>query len=150
MDKEKKTKKEGIIAESKTEIKEEFILEEENDTGVVRISENVINSIVRHYTLSVPGVIRFASSGIVTGLAEMIGKRGVDSSTRVDIRGEFVSVYVALVIEFGKSVPEIAEQIQTLISTKVKKMTGKEVSKVDVTIQDLEMPEESNEDSEEI
>lgn len=118
---------------------DEILMEETNDTGVIRISEDVIISVIKHYTLTIEGVIRFASGGFASGLAEMFGKKSSESSVQLEMEGDYVNVAVALIIQFGVSVPDIAAQVQEVIREKVEEITGKSVNRVDVTIRDLAM-----------
>jgi len=125
----------------------ELIHSEETDDGTIRISENVIASVVRKYTLEVDGVARFASTSLVGGLAEMIGRRNQEGSVTVRLDGEAVNIAVTLVLKFGVKVPEVASLVQEVIRSRVEELTGKHVTSVDVIIQDLEdMPEQELED----
>lgn len=110
----------------------------DTDSGSIQISENVIAAVVRKYTLEIKGVVRFATSSIVGGLAEMIGKRNYESSIAVGIDNDVVSISVTLVLEFGVRIPEVAGQVQDIIRARVEELTGKQVSRVNVLVQDLE------------
>lgn len=128
----------------------ELIPSEENDDGSIRISENVIAAVVRKYTLEVDGVVRFASSTIVGGLAEMIGRRNQEGSVAVHLEGEAVNISVTLILEFGVKVPEVASLVQDVIRSRVEDLTGKHVTSVDVIVQDLEdMSTEKEQDHDE-
>ena len=119
---------------------------EENTVGdSIRISENVISSIVRKYTLGVPGVVRFATNSIVSGLAQMIGQKSQDSNIVVDLSSEQVNLSLNLVLAFGVNVSEVAARAQEVVRTKVEELTGKKVLRVNVTIQDLDEPAKSKE-----
>ena len=120
----------------------EVITSDETEQGTVRISENVIGAIVRKYTLEVEGVLRFASSSIVGGLAEIIGRKQSESSVVVKLEGDAVEVAVTIVVRFGVRIPEVAALVQDIISSKVEELTGKHVSKVDVIIHDVEEPQQ--------
>ncbi len=110
----------------------------EDDEGAIRISENVITAVVRKYVLEVKGVIRFASSSLVGGLAEMIGRKSRESSVAVELDGDSVDISVTLILEFGVKIPEVAALVQDVIRTRVEEITGKHVGKVNVIVQDLE------------
>lgn len=112
--------------------------EEADDDGTIRISETVIASIVRKYTMEVPGVVRFASGSIVGGLAEIIGRKSHEGSVAVDIDGDSVNISVTLVLAFGVRVPEVATAVQTVIRQRVEDLTGKHANRVNVVVQDLE------------
>ena len=111
---------------------------EEDHGGTIQISENVIAAVVRRFTLQVDGVVRFASSGIVSGIAGMIAKRNYESSMVVDLDEDAVSISVTLVLRFGVRIPEVAQAVQDAIRTRVEDLTGKHVARVNVLVQDLE------------
>jgi uncharacterized alkaline shock family protein YloU len=114
------------------------------DVNAIRISENVVASVTRKYVLQIDGVVRFASGSIVSGLAEMIGRKSQESSIVVDMEGDEVRIAVNLVLRFGVRVPEVAEAVQNIVRTKVEELTGKNVTGVRVTIQDLQEVEEKD------
>lgn len=127
----------------------ELIPGEETEDGTIRISDNVIAAVVRKYTLEVNGVIRFASTSLVGGLAEMIGRRNQEGSVVVRLDGDAVNIAVTLVLRFGVKVPEVASLVQEVIRTRVEELTGKHVTSVDVIVQDLEEVSESGEGTQE-
>jgi len=114
----------------------------------IRISENVIASVTRKYVLEIDGVVRFHSGSIVSGLAEMIGRKSQDRSVVVTLDGEAVHIGVNLVLQFGVKVPEVASLVQETIRTKIEELTGKHVTGVRVTVQDLQEVEEEAEETE--
>lgn len=132
---EKKAEEE--VSEPQTEA---FISGPETEDGKIRISENVIAAVVRRYVLEVEGVVRFASASLVSGLAEMIGRRNQEGSVVVKLEGDAVNISVTLILEFGVKIPEVAELVQNVIRSRVEELTGKHVTSVDVIVQDLEEP----------
>ena len=124
----------------------EVLIEEVNGTGLIRISEDVIVSVVKHYTLTVPGVISFAQGGFASGLADLLTRKPAESSVTLEMEGDYVNITVALIVRFGVSVPTIAADVQSVIAEKVEELTGKVVNRVDVTIRDLAMEPEKDED----
>jgi len=108
------------------------------DSGAIQIAENVFASIIKNYTLEIPEVMKFASTGIVGSLAEMIGKKSSSKPILVDFdEADQVTVTVNVILKFGCHVPTVAEKIQKCISKKVEEITGKEVIKVNVSVVDL-------------
>jgi uncharacterized alkaline shock family protein YloU len=128
----------GPVPRAPAPIPPEPLVAEENEDGTIRISENVISAVVRKYTLQVDGVVRFASTSLVGGLAEMIGRRTQDSSIAVQLDGNAVNITVTLVMRFGVNVPDVATAVQDVIRKRVEDLTGKHVTCVDVVVQDLE------------
>ncbi len=115
----------------------DILMEETNDTGVIRISEDVIIAVIKHYTLTIEGVVRFSTGGFASGLAEMFGKKNTETSVKLEMEGDYVNVAVALILQFGISVPEVAAEVQDVIREKVEEFTGKRVNRVDVTVRAL-------------
>lgn len=133
------------LAKAPNELMADIISEDTDESGAVRISENVITAVVRKYTLEVPGVVRFASNTLVSGLAEMIGRKSSESNVVVNLENDAVVISVTLVLEFGVRIPEVAGLVQSVIASKVEEITGKHVAKVDVIVQDMEGLEEEDE-----
>jgi uncharacterized alkaline shock family protein YloU len=111
---------------------------EDHGEGTIRISEDVIAAIVRKSALEIPGVARFGTSTLAGGLAEMIGRKTRDSSIVVDLDAGQVAVSVNLVLAFGCRIPEVAATVREAIRKSVEEMTGMRVTRVNVTIQNLE------------
>ncbi len=132
-----------------TEVVDADILMEETDsTGTIRISEDVIISVIKHYTLEIDGVVRFATGGIASGIADIFKKTPSNNAVQLEMEGDYVNVAVSLILKFGVSVPEVASLVKEVITTKVEEITGKSVSRVDVTIRDLaKATKEAEEDS---
>lgn len=124
-------------------------MDEETDGGTIKISENVIAAVVRKYSLEVDGVVRFASGGIVGGIAGMIAKRNYESSMVIDLDEDTVNISVTLVFRFGVRIPDVAQAVQDVIRARVEELTGKHVSRVNVLVHDLEdaIPARRSEDA---
>lgn len=106
--------------------------------GAIKIADSVIAAVVRKYVLEVPGVVRFATTSPLSGLAEMLGRRTSEGSIVVNIENEsLLNIAVTLVLEFGVRIPEVAGLVQNVITTKVEEITGKHVAAVNVIVQDM-------------
>lgn len=145
MQKKSAQKQEPKASDIRDAVVEETANQTEDAADSVRISENVIASVTRKYVLQVQGVVRFASGSLVSGLAEMIGRKSQESSIVVSLDGEAVHIGVNLVLQFGVKVPEVAAAVQDIIRSKVEELTGKHVTAVRVTVQDLQEVEEKDE-----
>ena len=117
-----------------------MISEDENDGGSIRISENVVAAIVHKYVLEVEGVVRFATGSLVGNIGEFFGRPDPERNLLVDLEDECANIGVTLVLEFGVHIPSVATMVQDVVGEKVEELTGKQVTRVDVTIQDLEDP----------
>jgi uncharacterized alkaline shock family protein YloU len=113
---------------------------DDEEMGQIEIHENVIASIVRRVACGINGVKRLASKGhFVNNFAGFIGgKKTEDKGISISIDGNAVSIDLKVVLEYGVHIPTTASSIQSAVITEVEKHTGLSVSKVVVTIQELE------------
>ena len=121
----------------------------DNEKGTVKISNNVVAAIVRKYVLAVDGVVRTAPQGLVEGLANILGRKGYESSIGLELNEDGAVITLALVLRFGCNVPTVAKEIQDVLNDKIPALTGYPVKKVNVNVIDLEEEEEEIEDAEE-
>ncbi len=121
-------------------------MSESNDVNInnsvvngIHISEDVYSSIVSSTVLEIEEVVQFANSGIVGGLANLIGKKTSDSPIHIDIDEESsdITVTINLVIKYGVFIPKVVENIQKKVTTSIKEMTGQTVSSGNVRIHNI-------------
>jgi len=84
--------------------------------------------------------VRFATGSLVGNIGEFFGRPDPERNLLVDLEDECVNIGVTLVLEFGVHIPTVATMVQDVVGEKVEELTGKQVTRVDVTIQDLEDP----------
>jgi uncharacterized alkaline shock family protein YloU len=116
--------------------------------GHVHITNNVLGAIVRRYALSVDGVVRFPSQGIMDSLADILSKRNYERNIVIepaDENDDGTEITLSLILRFGVSVPDVARAVQKIVAEKVEEMTGCPVSCVNVNVVDLEEVEENDE-----
>ncbi len=110
------------------------------DLGTVQIHNSVIAGIARLAALGIPGVSEL-SAGFVEGLAEAFGTRkSMERGIRVEVDGEFVSIEVHVIMEYGVRIPHVAWQVQNEVRRAVEQMTGKTVNNVKVLVQGVRLP----------
>lgn len=107
--------------------------------GIVKVHESVLASIVRKATLSVEGVARLSGSSFVDNIAEMVGSKSMfDRSISIEMGESSVQVEVRVIVEYGVFVPDVAKNLQAEIIEEVTKITGMDVTKVNVIIMDID------------
>ena len=114
----------------------------DTDRGIVQISNGVISSVVKKYTLEVPGVVRFQQQGMLDGLFDVLSKRPIDRSIELDLQESGAIITLTLILQFGVCIPEVCQNIQDTIKDKVETLTGYPVAKVNVNVVDLDDVEE--------
>ena len=94
------------------------------ELGCIHISQDVLASIAAGAAAEVEGI-----SGLMN-LAKKSGARGVRLT--LDDDGAAVDLYV--MIRYGYAIPEVAEKIQTAVSSAIESMTGFSVKAVNVHV----------------
>ena len=100
-------------------------------TGRVTIAQEVLNTIARLTTLSVPGVSHLGSR-------RTLGRSG--DGVEVVVNDNQVAVDVFVIVEPDRNLREIGQMIQSEIARSMQEIVGMEVVTVNVHIQDVEAP----------
>ena len=115
----------------------------EEKLGKVIIAPNVLVTIARLTTLSVPGVARM-SPGWSGGVNRLLGRTDAGEGVRIDVEDDVVSVDLYIVAEGGTDMLRLSRQIQAKVTRAIKDMVGMPVKEVNVHIQDVESPPETD------
>ena len=107
-------------------------LMQEQESGSVNISEEVIASIAAVSAMEVDGVVTLGS-GI--NFAELFsGKKSSSKGVKIAIEESEVVVDVALSVKYGFVIPTIASKVQDNVINAIDSMTGLHVSAVNVHV----------------
>lgn len=109
--------------------------------GKTTIAPEVLLTIARLTTLGVPGVSRMSPT---PGGVNRLFRRGVGEGVRLDIREDdrvYADLYVILQSEVN--VREVSRQIQQHVTRAITDMVGMPVGRVNVHIEDIDYPMES-------
>ncbi len=112
-------------------------IEEDEREDAVKISDDVIVTIVASVLSEVEGVASIPG-GIVSGI---LGRKGAGKGIKVEASDQEVAIDVALTLNYGSRIPEVAANIQGKIREAVEKITGKYVRAVNVAVQGMRFPE---------
>ncbi len=118
-------------------------IEDSNSLGEIKINHSVIASIVRLAALEINGVCAVGGS-FVDGIAEIFSKKESDRGVKVseDEHGYYV-IEIRLLMEFGAELAKTAYDVQLAVRDRLNQMTGKKVSRVNVVIDGVKVPEET-------
>ncbi|MCP1387871.1 Asp23/Gls24 family envelope stress response protein [Corynebacterium sp. TA-R-1] len=120
----------------------------ETDHGTTVIDDNVVGKIAGIAAREVSGVHNLGG-----GAARMWGavRESFTSSTNVQqgvnvaVQDGHVNVAVAIIAEYGVAIHELANAIRENITVAITRMTGLIVDRVDVTVHDVNLPEQETE-----
>jgi len=106
-------------------------------SGKTTIAPDVIITIAKLNTLSVPGVTRLVPVHMdMNRLISGAQSEGV----RITVESGVVYVDLYVVIGFDYKVREVSHEIQTKVSRAIEEMVGMEVGKINIHVEDIDNP----------
>lgn len=122
------------------------------DYGKTVISDSVVAKIASIATREIEGVHSLAAKGVsetLMGLAKKVtGSDSRGQGVNVEVGTKEAAVDINIVVEYGVSIPAIAEAVRENIINTVKLMTGLIVKEVNIGITDLYFPEDDEQEPE--
>ncbi|ADQ14827.1 Asp23/Gls24 family envelope stress response protein [Halanaerobium hydrogeniformans] len=122
---------------------------EEVDEGTIKIADEVVSIITGLAATEIEGVAGM-SGGLVGGIADMLGRKNLSKGVKVEVDGKDALIDVYVVIDYGKSIPDVAWQIQDNVKEAVEGMTGLNVKTINVHVQGVNLPEDEEVEAETI
>lgn len=111
------------------------------ELGELKIANDVVGIIAGLAATEVPGVAGM-SGGIAGGIAEMLGHRNLSKGVKVEVGEHECVVDLFVIIEYGYSIPEVAQQIQDNVKRTIEVMTGLDVMEVNINVLGVQFPQE--------
>lgn len=115
--------------------------------GQIRIEDEVVEKIAALAALEVAGVAalggRREASETMEEVRRRIGDGRAAPGVRALVSDEEITLELALVVEYGSIVIDVARTVKNNVARSVGTMLGMKVAAVDVTVQDVRMPGES-------
>ncbi len=113
----------------------------EKTSGRTTIAPEVLLTIARLTTLNVPGVSRMST---VPGGVNRLFNKGMGEGVRIDIQEDdtvYADLYVILKSEVNMR--DVSRMIQQRVARAISEMVGMQVGRVNVHIEDVDYPEET-------
>lgn len=126
-------------------VKDHMIKDEITSLGAIKIADDVVKIIAGLATTEVPGVVAM-SSGVVGGIAEMLGRKNMSKGVKVEVGEKEAAVDTFVIVEFGTRIPDVAAKIQENVKKSIENMTGLAVIEVNVHIQGVVFSHEVKEE----
>ncbi|MFW6287714.1 MAG: Asp23/Gls24 family envelope stress response protein [bacterium] len=118
---------------------------ETDNIGTIKIANEVVAIIASLAASEIEGVASM-SGGVGSGIAEMLGhKKGV----KVETGNEECVIDLSVVVEYGISIPGVAENIQKNVKDAIESMTGLNAVEINIHVQGVHFSNEENEEEEE-
>ncbi len=118
-------------------------MENKENMGNVKISDEVIAIISGIATSEIEGVYSMGGSAITSGIAEILGtKKNASKGIKAEVKEGKVIVDIHVIVKYGIKIPEVAWKIQERVKEELENMTGLEVERVNVHIDGVNIPKD--------
>ncbi|WP_163537741.1 Asp23/Gls24 family envelope stress response protein [Gracilibacillus sp. YIM 98692] len=101
--------------------------------GKVEISPDVLEVIAGIAATEIPGVSSMRGN-IASGVVERLGKKAHGKGIKVELTEDSVLIDVFIVIDYGYSIPKIAEKIQHNIRHAITNMTAIDIKEINIHV----------------
>ncbi|MFI2609834.1 Asp23/Gls24 family envelope stress response protein [Kitasatospora sp. NPDC018619] len=123
------------------------------ERGHTALAVGVVEKIAGMAAREVPG-IHALGSGLARTFGAMRdrvpgGKPSVGRGIKAEVGEKQTAIDIALVVEYGVVIPELARQVRENIIGAVERMTGLEVVEVNIAVNDVHLPDEPEFEEEE-
>jgi len=108
----------------------------QDELGRTRVADEVVAIIAGLAATEIEGVVGM-SGGIVSGIAERLGRKDLTRGVKVEVGEEQVAVDLFLITRYGMSIPDIAQKVKENVKAKIEAMTGLEVVAVNIHVQGI-------------
>lgn len=106
--------------------------------GKVTIAPNVLLTIVRLTTLSVPGVSRMSGS-LTSEMNRFLGRSHFDRGIRLEVNDDVVSVDLHIIVKPDVNLLKLGKTIQSEVTRAINDMVGMGVDQVNVHIDNVDV-----------
>lgn len=118
-------------------------MEKEANTkkGSLKVSENVIVTIVKNTAAEIDGVYKIAAKSL--SIKSLLQSSTDPSDIKVSMLDGVCKISMSIIASSGYNIVNVCEQVQERVKAAVQSMTGVTVSKVDVSVTDVDFSTEA-------
>ncbi|WP_459481893.1 Asp23/Gls24 family envelope stress response protein [Clostridium saccharoperbutylacetonicum] len=124
----------------------EDLIQEEN-TGVVKISDEVVSVIAGIAAQEIDGILD-SQVGVTNNLTSIFkGKKNTAKASKVTLEEDKAIIDMNISVEYGRKIMDVAAQVQENVKKTVEAMTGLSVEAVNVSVQNIYLPKKEENES---
>lgn len=127
------SEKNVAVENEELNVKAEKTTNDVSNGGSVNISDEVVAVISSMAANEVDGVAGMVNS-VAGGFAELLGMKNLSKGVKTAREGDDVTIYLAVIVEYGAKIPDVSWNIQTKVKSDVEAMTGLNVVSVNVSV----------------
>lgn len=110
-------------------------------SGNIKISDEVVVTIASVAVSEIDGICG-TGAGLVEGFARKFAKKPAGGGIKVTMTDTEASIDVNVIMNYGVRIPEVAWNVQDAVKREVELMTGLTVTKVNVRVVGIEVPQD--------
>ncbi|MBM7563532.1 Asp23/Gls24 family envelope stress response protein [Paenibacillus sacheonensis] len=114
---------------------------EELQSGIIRISDDVVATIAGLAALETPGIAAM-SGGISEGLAKRLSGKNAQKGVSVEVGQLEAAIDLRIIVKYGIPIQEVCRQLQENVRETVANMTGLHVVEVNIKVEGVAFKEE--------
>ena len=114
---------------------------EELQTGIIRISDDVVATIAGLAALETPGIAAM-SGGISEGLAKRLSGKNAQKGVSVEVGQLEAAIDLRIIVKYGIPIQEVCRQLQENVREAVANMTGLHVVEVNIKVEGVAFKED--------
>ncbi|PYY37530.1 MULTISPECIES: Asp23/Gls24 family envelope stress response protein [unclassified Curtobacterium] len=117
-------------------------------TGKTIVDDTVVAKVVGIAARDVPGVHSLGNGAAraIGAIRGAIGQRDLSQGVKVEVGEKQVAADITIVAEYPVPLQQVAEDVRSAVSRALEEIVGMEVAEVNVTIQDVFIPGDDDED----
>jgi uncharacterized alkaline shock family protein YloU len=122
------------------------LLTEQGNTTIADVVVSKIAAIAAREVAGVHDLVTQGMGGAVSGLAQRVTGADMRSQgVNVEVGEREAAIDLRLTVDYGVSIPQVAEGVRRNIISRLEAMTGLNVKEVNIDVADLYFPEEEAE-----
>jgi uncharacterized alkaline shock family protein YloU len=120
-------------------------------TGKTVIDDAVVSKVAGIAVREVPGVhgLGGGAARAIGALRDAIGQRDHSQGVKVEVGEHQVAADVVIVAEYPVALQDLAEAVRSSVTRAIEQLVGLDVTEVNVTVQDVFIPGEDDDDKDE-
>ena len=118
-------------------------MSEKSQSGVIRISDDVISSIAAFATLATPGIASM-SGGLSEELTKRLNGKSAKKGVFVEVMESEVVIHLRVIVNYGATIQDVCLDLQENVREDVENLTGLRVVEVNVRVESLAVKKEEN------
>ena len=104
-----------------------------NEMGSIRIADEVVSTVAGIAAGEAEGIFNMSGKW-GADIVEKFGKKNFSKGIKVEVNEDQTNIDIFVVIKYGYTIPEVAENVQNSVRSAVETMTGLKVAAVNVHV----------------